>query len=75
MGRNMDDKWTNEYAAMWDKDFIGELALRVGDEQRARTLVGMLYKRVGAKRAYPALKAALEAKGSAWGYAIRSVSQ
>lgn len=71
----MDDKWTNEYAAMWDSHHVGLWAEKLG-ERAARQFIGMLYKRVGAKKAYPALKAAIEqAKQDPRGYAIRSVSE
>ena len=81
----MDDKWTNEYAAMWDSHFVGQWAERLGEldkmgpsvsRKKARAFIGMLYKRVGAVKAYPALKAAIEqAKKDPRGYAIRSVSE
>ena len=72
----MDDKWTNEHAAMWDSHFVGQWAEALGNEKEARSFIGMLAKRVGAKRAYPALKAAIEqAKKDPRGYAIRSVSE
>jgi len=58
---------------MWDRDFVGLWAEKIGDEREARIFIGMLYKRVGAKKAYPALKAALNAKEDPRGYAIRSV--
>ena len=80
----MDDKWTNEYAALWDRDFVGRWADQISliDEisqsmanKKVRVFIGMLYKRVGAKKAYPALKAAIkQAKEDPRGYAIRSVS-
>ncbi len=69
----MEDKWTNEWASMWDKDFVGQWAEKMGNEKDARCFIGMLYKRVGAVKAYPALKAALKAKEDPRGYAIRSV--
>ena len=71
----MDDKYTNEYAALWDKDFVGLWAERIG-ERRARQFIGMLYKRVGARKAYPALKAAIEqAKRDPRGYAMKVLSE
>lgn len=73
MASKWDDQYTNEWAAMWDRDFVAELAEKMGSEKEARSFIGMMYKRVGAKKAYPALKAALNAKEDPRGYAIRSV--